>query len=38
MHIKSRFNKANEWPLMSTPINKSMPKKTTENESKSMWK
>ena len=27
MHIKSRSNKTNEWPLMSTPINKSMPRK-----------
>ena len=32
MHIKSRSNKTNEWPLMSTPINKSMPRKTAKNE------
>ena len=34
MHVKSRSNKVNEWPLMSTSIKKSMPRKSAENESK----
>ena len=36
MHVKSISNKANKWPFMSTPINKSMPRKVVKNESKEM--
>ena len=36
MHVKSRSSKVNEWALMSTPINKSMPRKAAENESKAV--
>ena len=31
---KGRSSKASKWPLMSTPISKSILKKTVENESK----
>ena len=34
MHVKIRSNKANEWPLMSTPINKAKLIIAARNESK----
>ena len=37
-HIKNRSSKANKRLLMPTPNNRSMPRKSAENESKAMWK
>ena len=33
-----RSSQANEWPLMSTPLNKSNSEKTAENESEIVGK